>query len=636
MSARTRYGEWPSPVSAEVVAQASISYDAVQMAGKAIYWVEGRPAEEGRDALVRWTPGDGPRDVLPEVSVASHVHGYGGGAYVAGRHAIWFIDADDQRLYGLSGHGPPRSLTAPPESPSAAAYADVRVTPDQRHLVCVRERRELGGVVNELVALPVDGSEEPWVIASGSDFYAFPRPSPDGRWMAWTTWRTPLMPWDGTWLWLAELRSDGRPGPPELVAGGPDESVFQPEWSPGGVLHFVSDRSGWWNLYARTGGRVEPVFTLEAELGVAQWEFGYSTYAFLAGGRIAVLVQEGSRQRLAILHPSTGQLQPVGLPYTSIKPYLASDGQHVAVIGSDPTQTPTVATVDSRTGHYRELAGGTTSIEVAYVARPEPFSYPTRDGRHAHGLFYPPTNPQVPAPREDRPPLIVRPHPGPTANTPLRLDPYVQFFTSRGFAVADIDYRGSTGYGRTYRQALLGRWGSLDVDDCVDAVDHLAATRRVDLQHVAISGASAGGYTALRAIATSHRFCAGVARSAIVDPWAWREVAPKFQAHYVEGLVGARQGTEDPDAGCLLSGSTRGRPPVLLINGGKDPVTPADHARALAQVLGEQAHLLVYPEEGHALRRSHNIASALRAELVFLRRCMRPLTPPGRRARAGP
>jgi len=627
---RPAFGWWPSPVSAEDVALAATTFDAVQMTHDGtVYWVENRPAD-GRDVIVGWSETKGQRVVSPAgTDVGSRVNAYGGGAYLAEPDAVWYCNAADERIYRCQQGEQAAPVVPPAAVPGTAGYADLRGLPDRRRLVCVRELREDRDVTHDLVAIPSSGGQ-PRVLHSGWDFYAAPRPSPDGRHLAWTTWSNPLMPWDGSWLWVAELDEGGDrlAGPPQHVAGGQTESAVQPQWSPDGVLHFVSDRSGWWNLY-RWGHQVETVLIAEAEMSAAPWEFGYVTYAFLHDGSIAALLQTGPTTRLGLL-PAEGALDPIPLPYTSIKPYLATDGRRIALIGASPTQLPTVALVDPASGGVRELAGGIRAEQQlatvsAYAPDPVRFGYPTRDGATAHGIYYPPTNPQVTA-SSSAPPLIVRAHPGPTANTTLRLDPAVVFFTSRGFAVADVDYRGSTGYGRAYRQALHGRWGEMDAQDCADAVDHLAAVGHADPQRAVITGASAGGYTALRALATTDVFRAATARSAIVDPAAWRQTAPAFQRHHADALVGPWPATaEIYRERSPLAHPDRISRPVLLIHGEDDPMAPASHARALVDALSAQdipVTARFYAREGHAIRSPDHAADALHAELDHYRQAL--------------
>ncbi len=593
-----------SPIPAELVARATISYDAVQAVGETVYWIEGRA--DG-DVLVCWTATDGRQDVLPEgFHVASHVHEYGGGAYLATERDVWFCDADDQRIYHVRDHRHPVPVTPVPASPGALRYADLRLLSGTDKLVSVRERHEETLVHNELVVLPDDGSAEPTVIASGDDFYMSPEPSPDGRRLTWVSWNAPLMPWDGARLWLADVLPDGTLTGTRLVAGGDDESVCQPQWSDDGTLHFVSDRSGWWNLYAWREGRTEPVITGEFEVAAAPWEFGYRTYE-IQDSQITAIIQQGPSHSL-VVRRLNGDLERLAFPYTSIKPYLAMAGGKVAFIGSSPTRLPTVV-LGAPDGSVHELTSADVTLDPASLVRPEPFTFGTRDGGEAHGLYYPPLG------GSDRPPpLLVRAHPGPTANWPLRLDLHAQYFTSRGFAVADVDYRGSTGYGRAYRLGLRRRWGVVDATDCTDAARHLVSAGRADLGRMAIWGASAGGYTVLRALAVTDVFAAGIARSAVVDLESWGRTVPKFQAHHAE-LLGSDRLSEAGES------EIETRRPLLLIHGDEDRVTSIDQVQALAQHLNNV--LIVIHGAGHTLRKLADVQDVLFAELEFILACFR-------------
>jgi dipeptidyl aminopeptidase/acylaminoacyl peptidase len=585
------------------------SVDAVQCAGEHVYWIEGRA---GGDVLVRSRRPAGAEDVLPPgVAVASAVHEYGGGAYLATEDSLWFVRADDQQIWRSTRAGLRAITAAPPHGEDR--YADLRLSAPGL-LVAVRERHDHAGVTNELVMLPADGSAAPWPVAQGWDFYSFPRPSPDGSTLAWTTWKHPLMPWDGTWLWTAEIRGDGTLGPAWHIAGGPEESVFQPEWSPGGVLHFVSDRTGWWDLYAcpPDGAIVSLVHCESAELGTAQWEFGYSTYAFLDHGRIALLAYQGGTTQLHIWDSHQPGVRAVKLPCTSIKPYLAAHPRGVAMIGSAPDRMPAVIVADLVRGQAREV---TTAAEVAPgspAPDPEIAEIPARDGGRVHATLHRPRPGTGTAPV----PVVVRAHPGPTSSAPLRLDLWVQFFLRHGFAVLDVDYRGSTGYGRAYRNALRGHWGALDVSDCVDAVQALGHDGSLDLARAVISGASAGGYTALRAATGTTIFRAATVRSAIVDPVAWRDAAPKFQSHHADLLLGPISTWRDRS---LLRPGITAHCPILAFHGDRDTVTPLRQIREFAAAAGARVSLVVYPDEGHGLSRPENIEHAAYAELAHYR-----------------
>ena len=585
------------------------SVDAVQVAGEHVYWIEGRATG---DVLVRSRGSGGVEDVLPPgVAVASYVHEYGGGAYLVTDDALYFVRADDQQIWRATPAGLRAVTTAPQHGEDR--YADLRLSAPGL-LVAVRERHHHGAVTNELVMLPTDGSAAPWPVAQSWDFYAFPRPSPDGSALAWTTWRHPLMPWDGTWLWMAEIRKDGTLGAARHRAGGPEESVFQPEWSPGGVLHFVSDRRGWWGLYAcpPEGDIVSLVHLESADLGTAQWEFGYSTYAFLDHDRIALLAHQGGATQLTIWDRRQPEVCAVELPYTSIKPYLVAHAGRVAMIGSAPDRMPAVIVADIATGKSRAVTTAAGVTPGWPAPNSEVVDILARDGSRVYATLHRPQPEKSPAPV----PVIIRAHPGPTSNAPLRLDPWVQFFLGHGFAVLDVDYRGSTGYGRAYRNALRSHWGVLDVSDCVDAVQALGQDGTLDLTRVVISGTSAGGYTALRAATTTTQFRAATVRSAIVDPAAWRTAAPKFQSHHADLLLGPIGTWRDRS---LLRPGITAHCPILAFHGDQDTVTPLRQVRELVATVGERASLVVYPDEGHGLSRPNNIEHATYAELAHYR-----------------
>ena len=608
-TAPTSAGTTPEPAMSSVPA-----LDALSIVGRQLYWIEGRA--EG-DVLVAWAGGV-TRDVLPPgVHVRSGVHEYGGGAYLVDERGIWFVRSDDQRIW-RAGNGELHPVTPLPEH-EAHRHADMQVTPGGS-LICVRERHTSDQVDNELVYLPCGEATEPRVLARGWDFYSSPRLDPDAVRLAWITWSNPLMPWDGSWLWVADLDHDGRLGLPTLVAGGADEAVTQPMWSPDGVLHYVTDRTGWWNLERHDRGHRTMVITLAAELAPAPWELGYSTYRFLDDGRIAAIVQEGCRTWLGITRADGGEsVDPVPLPYTWIKPYLATGPGRIAVIGATPTRPPCVVLIDPDTAAARELTP-TGPPPARSTPRPERISVTTRSGSQVHGLLH------TASPAGSTTlgqPLLVRPHPGPTANAQLRADSWVEFFTSHGFAVLDVDYSGSTGYGRAFRNSLRGNWGLLDVTDCADAVAGLAATGRIDPRKVAICGSSAGGFTALRALATTDVFAAAAVRHAVIDPEVWRQAAPKFQTHHTDLLIGPPSRPEVYRRRSVLRHADTITAPVLIIHGDQDTITPISHAHQLAHRLGDRASLLSFAGEGHDLRGSDNHSRALHAELRHLRQALR-------------
>jgi dipeptidyl aminopeptidase/acylaminoacyl peptidase len=624
VAATVPFGSWPSPISAELVAAGGVSLDEVRVDGETVYWVEGRPLERGRQVVCRARPGHPAEDVTPEGSNArTRVHEYGGGAYTVDGGTVFFSNFDDQRLYRLDpGADRPRPITPEPPSRAAHRFADAHPTPDGRRLVCVRERHEDGQVHNELVAVPADGGGAPVVLAAGRDFYACPRVSPDGRRLAWLEWDHPNMPWDGTELRLAALAGDALAGDPVTVAGGPEESVFQPEWSPDGVLHLVSDASGWWNLYRAGPEGLEALAPASEEFGHPQWVFGLSTYAFLPGGRIACIHGRGPMQRLGVLDAG-GTLSDLELPFTAFyPPQLRALGDRLACIAGSPTTPAAVVVIDPAAGGVEVLRSGEDhELDPGYLTVPEPIEFPTRGGQTAHALYYPPANRDVQGPTGERPPLVVVSHGGPTSGAVSDLRLGFQLFTSRGIAVVDVDYGGSSGYGRAYRRRLDGRWGIVDVDDCVAAARHLAERGLADPDRLAIRGGSAGGYTTLCALTFRDDFHAGASYYGVADLATLARDTHKFESRYLDRLVGplpeaeARYRERSP-----IHFTDRLSCPVILLQGLEDEVVPPSQAETMAAALdakGIPYAYLPFPGEQHGFRQAAHIRRALEAELFF-------------------
>ncbi|HEV2758058.1 MAG TPA: prolyl oligopeptidase family serine peptidase [Acidimicrobiales bacterium] len=565
-----------------------MSLSGLQVSGDALYWSEARPAEAGRQVVVRWRPGEEPVDVLPApFSARTTVHEYGGGAFCVDGDTVYFSNFDDQRLYRVNAGDEPRPIT-----PEGARYADADVHRDR--LVCVRERHLEDGVVNDIVELPIDGSAAPTVVAEGHDFYAAPRFGPENR-LAWLAWDQPRMPWDGTLL---------EPGP---VAGGPEESVSQPRWSPDGVLHWISDRTGWWNLY-REG---EPLAPVPADFAEPDWVFGQSSYDLLPDGRL--IARWGGR--LGIL----GE-EPIDVPLTTFSSVRAY-GDKVAAVAASPTQAPAVVIVDPDTAELTVVRSSRpTPVDPDYLSTPRPIEFGTTGGATAHALFYPPVNAGCQGPPHELPPLLVTSHGGPTSAASTSLELRTQFWTSRGIAVVDVDYRGSTGYGRAYRQALNGQWGVIDVDDCLAAARHLAEAGEVDGRRMVIRGSSASGLTALLAL-TRGVFAAGASLYGVVDLAALATDTHKFEARYLDGLVGPW-----PDAADVyrerspLSHADELAAPLIIFQGLDDKVVPPSQAEVLVDALrggGLPFAYLTFEGEAHGFRQAATIRRVAEAELSF-------------------
>ncbi|MEU1964842.1 prolyl oligopeptidase family serine peptidase [Micromonospora sediminicola] len=593
-----RLGDRVAEVSVDDAVRASVSYDQLRIGDDGLFWLETRPDAGGGTTVTQWRSGEGKRDVSPKgFDVASGVHAYGGGSFAVAEGTLWCVGGDG--LYRSRRRGDELELVA------HGSFGDLTVGAGE--LLAVRESDQ----GDELVAVTLTGVPPMRTLAVSRGFLGAPRPGP-GR-LAWTAWSERDMPWDACEVWVASYSPRGVIENPVKLAGGPDESAAEPQWGPDGALYFVSDRTGWWNLYRWDGFKVEAVAPIAGECAAEPWELGYASYGFLDDGRIVVAVQEGPRHRLVVIEPD-GVVRPVELPYTSIKPYLAVRGTTVAMIGSSPTAAPQVALVD--------LAG--TDPEVEVLARPEDaglegvgVSTPTElrvrvaNGREVLALVYPPTG----AAADWQAPVVVRAHPGPTASCLLRLDWQAQFFTSRGFAVVDVDYLGSTGYGRVFRESLYGRWGLDDVGDCAAVAGHLLSTGRAVPGQVFIRGASAGGYTALHAVAQDGPFAAATAVSAIVDPDRWAQTVPRFQQAHAKRLRGG--------AGRVRAAAVQR--PVLLIHGTADEVAVVEDVRDLAEELtslGMAPEVLLLADVGHYVASSHRAGAALEAELAHYRSAM--------------
>jgi dipeptidyl aminopeptidase/acylaminoacyl peptidase len=492
-------------------------------------------------------------------------------------------------------------------------------------VICVREVHGGGEAENQIVALPLDASGEPAVLAAGRDFYSFPRVSPDGRWLAWTCWDHPDMPWDGTELWLAPLDD---PANARLIAGGPQESVFQPEWDAEGRLHFVSDRGGWWNLYRHDGEKAVPLTAEEAELGHPQWLFGGSTYAFLADGSIVCVRCERGEERLFLLEPGAAQMRDLELPYTSFGfPSLSTRGSTVAFAAASPASETAVVLFDVASGEEEIVrSAGEESLADGYLPLPRAIEFPSGDGETAHGFYYPPTNAEFEAPAGELPPLIVQSHGGPTSHATPALDREFVFWTSRGIGVVDVNYRGSSGYGRPYRQRLRGGWGVIDTEDCIAATRHLVAGGEADGERLAIRGGSAGGYATLCALVFHDDFAAGASYYGVADTETLAEDTHKFESRYLDGLIGPY-----PEQKALYRERSpihhveRLQAPVILFQGLDDEVVPPSQAETMVAALrrnGVPHAYLAFEGEAHGFRRSETEIRCLEAELSFYGRIL--------------
>jgi dipeptidyl aminopeptidase/acylaminoacyl peptidase len=614
------YGSWRSPISSDRIVRGVVGLSQVRLDGDDVYWMESRPDEGGRNVVVLRKADGLTDDVTPQpFNARSRVHEYGGGDFTVNEGTVYFSNFADQRIYRRAPGGEPEPLT--PET--GRRFADMVVDKIRNRLISVREDHAGHDPVNEIVGVDLETGEES-VLVSGNDFYASPRLSPDRGRLAWLTWNHPNMPWDGTELWVCDLGANGAPENATRVAGGHDESIFQPEWSPDGTLHFVSDRTGWWNLYRE--GETEPLCEREAEFGLPQWAFGMSTYAFVSPQRIACSYTERGSSRLALLDTETGELEPVETPYTSIAYVRASEAAGSVVFrGGSPTEPACIVRLDASTGEHEVLRrSGELEIDPGYLSIPEPLEFPTENGRTAHAFFYGPKNSDYAAPEGELPPLLVMSHGGPTATATTDLDPAIQYWTSRGIAVLDVNYGGSTGHGREYRRRLEGMWGVVDVEDCANGASYLAERGLVDGGRLMITGGSAGGYTTLCALTFTDTFAAGASHFGISDVEALAMETHKFESRYLDRLIGPH-----PERADLyrerspIHSAQRLSCPVIFFQGLEDEVVPPNQAETMFAALKEKGLPVSYlPFEGeqHGFRRAENIRRALDGELYFYSR----------------
>jgi dipeptidyl aminopeptidase/acylaminoacyl peptidase len=632
MTTAAPYGTWASPITAEMLAADAIGLMECHLDGGVAYWLE-RRATEGRSVLVKGDPFSSPLDLTPAgFDVRSMAHEYGGGAYTVHDGTVFFVNKVDQRLYRQADGGQPEPIT--PETNGEQRFADGVVTAEGRWWIGVRERHDLGpvvaDVVNELVAIPTDGSALPRTIVGGRDFYATPAISPDGGTLSFLAWDLPWMPWDGCELFVASLSPEAQMGEPALVAGRDgDESIWQPTWSPAGDLVFASDRSGWWNLERVTGGRPDGervvIHQAEAEFGYPMWTFGERSFAFLSDGHIACFFDRGGRTQIALLDPVSGELTPLDLPYEAMGwgPNIATEGSTILLIAGSSTIPEEVAWVDFGTRAVEVLRSSVAErVDAAFLSEPRAIEFPTDGDRTAHAFFYPPTNPDFEGLEDEGPPLIVMSHGGPTSSTSAIHDLTKQYWTSRGFAVVDVNYGGSTGYGRAYRQRLNGNWGVVDLHDCVNAARFLVGSGEVDGDRLLIRGGSAGGYTTICALTFTDVFAAGATYFGIADlvPFATGDTH-KFESRYEHTLIGPWPEAEELyRERSPINSVERISTPMLVLQGIEDHVVPPSQAELIVGALrdhGVPYTYLLFEGEGHGFREAKTIIDARNAELSF-------------------
>lgn len=616
------YGSWKSPITADLIVANSLGLAAVCWDGQDIYWLEGRPTEGGRYALVKQAPEGTLAEITPNpYNVRSRVHEYGGGAFLVHQGTVYFSNDRDRAIYSQAPAQAPKKLTQTRDR----SYADLILDEPRQRLIAVCEDHSSGEKEpqNYLIAIDLNsGQETP--LAQGWDFYSSPRLSPDGSSLVWLTWNHPNLPWDGTFLWRSQLKPDGALAEPELVAGGEDESIAEPQWSPDGQLYYVSDRSGWWNLYRQEAQGSVALYPLEAEFAYPHWVFGLSSYTFASSEQIICTYSQGGRWYLVRLNIGDRQLIPFDLPYTEISS-LHSNGTDLVFIGGTPTESTAIVRFNLKTESLQILKQASNlSIDPRYLSVPEAIAFPTENGLTAYAWYYPPTNADYQAPEGELPPLLVKSHGGPTAAAHTGFSLRVQYWTSRGFAYLDVNYGGSTGFGRAYRQRLDHNWGIVDVDDCVNAAKCLVTQGKADGDRLAISGGSAGGFTTLAALTFKDTFKAGASYYGVSDLSALATDTHKFEARYLDRLIGRYP--EDKaiyEARSPIHALDSLTCPIIFFQGLEDRVVPPNQAELMVTAIDAKGLPVAYvPFEGeqHGFRRAENIKRAIEGEFYFYSR----------------
>ncbi|MFZ0708405.1 MAG: prolyl oligopeptidase family serine peptidase, partial [Terrimicrobiaceae bacterium] len=615
------YGSWRSPITADLIVAETVELAEAWLDGDDVYWCEGRPKESGRYVVVRYGAHGPSEDVTPpSFDARTRVHEYGGAAVLIREGTVYFANFTDQKLYRQAVGESPQAISRT----AGCRYADAVFDDVRRRLILVREDHRVSESqpANTVTAVAIDGSSEV-VLLEGNDFYSNPRLSPDGRKLAWLTWNHPHMPWVSTELWVGELDTAGHVASRRRIAGSETESLFQPEWSPEGILHFVSDRTGWWNLYRERSGQIEALFSKEADFGQPLWNLGASTYALSGGGRIVCSYREAGKTRIALLDRA-GDRRELNLPFTEVSNLRASNGS-ILLCGGAPNEPACIArvTLDPlQCEVLRKASAVTESPELrSCLSTPSLFEFPTANDGAAFLWYYAPHNPAFTAPSRELPPLLVKSHGGPTAAASTTLDLEIQFWTSRGFAVADVDYGGSSGYGRAYRERLCTRWGIVDVEDCTNAAKYLAQKNLADPARAAITGGSAGGYTTLCALTFGDYFKIGASRYGVCDLEKLAADTHKFESHYLDWLVGKypedRQIYIDRSP---IHAADRLNVPVILFQGEEDKIVPPNQAELIAASIrakGLPLGYFLFAREQHGFRVAENIKRALEAELYF-------------------
>jgi dipeptidyl aminopeptidase/acylaminoacyl peptidase len=629
---RAPYGSWITPFTSELISRQTIGFGTIVIDGDDIYWIETRPAEGGRHVIVRRAANGTTFDITPQsYNARTRVHEYGGGAYVVHEGVVYFSNYADQRLYRQSArailHSPQMRESSPtPEclnTPAGMYFAEA-VYDKRRHrliAVCEEHSANNGAVVNSIAAIALDGSGHVTKLAEGFDFYAMPKLDPTGDKLAWLCWKHPNMPWDGTQLFVAHFNADGSLDGPDLIAGGVDESVAQPEWSPGSELYFISDRDGWWNIHRHRNGAVETMHEAQSEFCRASWHLGYSSYAFVDSEKLICSYNQKGFWKIGQIDLKSKKLSEIKTEFTDVW-WLKMMGRKAVFRGASPSKPQSIILLDIDSGECQSIAQSThMMLDQEMISEPEAIEFKSTDGETAHGFYYRPKNKNYRGLEMEKPPLLVKVHGGPSGTALTMLNLEIQFWTSRGFAVLDVNYSGSTGYGRAYRERLAGTWGIKDVDDCISGAVHLVEIGAVDGDRLLVSGGSAGGFTTLALLTFKNTFKAGASYYGISDLETMRRETHKFESHYLDKLVGAYPAQRDIYiARSPLYHIELLSRPIAFFQGQEDKIVPPNQTEMMVDALRRKnvpVACLIFENEQHAFRRGENIRRSLDGELYF-------------------
>ncbi|MCH2350797.1 MAG: prolyl oligopeptidase family serine peptidase [Pseudomonadales bacterium] len=618
------FGSWKSPITGKAITTSVVGLSELKTNQQSIFWLESRPQDNGRNVPVRFLQGGKQDLITDEFSARSRVHEYGGGAYCIGAGNIYIVNSADQNIYKINLED--RSeYTQITDSDDTVRYGDLLWDPHRELIFAVRETHpnqtnDFHEPVNDLVIInPLTRIIQS--VAQGHDFYSSAAISPNGDKLAYLAWDHPNMPWDGTQLFISELKKDGTTSNLTLVAGGTEESIFQPTWITKDRLIYVSDISGFWNLYSYDNSGVFCITKDSAEYGLAQWQLGTHSFApissrFLVSNRI-----ENNREALVIVDIEQGLVSPLDNNYASYGSLSITNGT-IAFIANNGRMFSEIVTLElSKREITTRATAGTLPFSEHYISTPEQICFRNKNHQDVYGNFYIPTNPEEQFENgPEKPPLLVISHGGPTSRSSNSLNLRIQYYTSRGWAVLDVDYGGSTGFGREYRKRLDGNWGNVDVDDCIAGVKYLITEDLIDPNRVAIRGGSAGGYTTLKALVSSNTFSVGASHYGIGDLRALANDTHKFESRYLEGLVGDNLFERSP-----INYVDEFSCPVIFLQGSEDRIVPANQAELMFEAISRQgiaAAYLLFEKEGHGFRKSENIIRAIEAEYLFFARTL--------------